>query len=234
MKKTISFILLCIVIFWIETGSAFDLWNGEVTTNVNLRKSPGLDGEVITLLAEGDKVVVKDKYGDWYQVVLEREVFGYKGWMHGDFLIKIQDEEKTTEIPIEEVAPTPLEETKPEELPEKKEEIQEPAIEPQEKVFPQESLPEVNNKEKKEPPRKIDTEDYFNYQGTRGLLRLFLRLSYIVLSCFALVFAFKAYRLAKVCYKMTLQLQHNMQDIRKNDTKSDESLPSLSDGVPND
>jgi len=236
VKKILSFFIVYLLVFWAQSVFAFDLWKGEVTTNVNLRKSPGLDGGIITRLDKGDRVIVKDKYGEWYQVVLEKEIFGYKGWMNGQYLKRVQSKEEIEAVPSEEVTEeAPLEEKVSKTLLEEKEGEKEEEVKqeekdkkgekqqnllkpPQEKISPQKSLPAAMGVEKNEPPTINSTENYFGYQGIRSFLRLLLRLASAILSCIALLFAYRAYKLAKACYEMTTQLQSNMRDVKKDET----------------
>ena len=49
-KPFIGSLLLYVVCVWISHGYVFESWVGEVRTKVNLRKSPGLDQEIVTVL----------------------------------------------------------------------------------------------------------------------------------------------------------------------------------------
>ncbi len=85
--KVPAFFLFILAVFcWAGTASAFEAWNGELTANVNLRRSPGLKGKIITGLEKGDKVLIRDRHEEWYKIVLERETYGYKGWVYGVFI----------------------------------------------------------------------------------------------------------------------------------------------------
>lgn len=72
----------------------FETYNALVTANINLRSSPGLNSKIITGINGGEKVLVKEQSGDWYQIVIEKENYGFKGWVYGQFLNKIQFETK--------------------------------------------------------------------------------------------------------------------------------------------
>ncbi len=102
-----SFVVLCP-----GTGNAFEQWNGEVTGNVKLRISPGIDSRVITCLRKGEKILVKDKHNDWYNIVHETDAYGYRGWVYGKFVEKIENDEEKPRTPINksaEVAEIPKE-----------------------------------------------------------------------------------------------------------------------------
>ena len=89
MEKPLFFLLLCVVMCCTGTGYAVESQYGKVTTNVNLRKYNGLHGKIITEIEKGERVLIKDKIGDWYQVIFERDTYGYIGWIYGKYLKKI-------------------------------------------------------------------------------------------------------------------------------------------------
>lgn len=100
-KPFIGTLLLYVVCVWIPHGYAFESWVGEVSTKVNLRKSPGLDQEIVTVLDEAIIVEVMDKSGEWYQVVTLWEESEYKGWVYGKHIRKTSQKEKAPEPPSE-------------------------------------------------------------------------------------------------------------------------------------
>jgi len=97
-----AFFLFILAVFcWAGMASAFEAWNGELTANVNLRRSPGLKGKIITGLEKGDKVLIRDRHEEWYKIVLERETYGYNGWVYGVFIKrtkKAREAEKTAPV----------------------------------------------------------------------------------------------------------------------------------------
>ena len=98
-KSFIAIFLLYMVCFWISHGHAFESWLGELSTNVNLRTSPGLDQEIITVLEEAIIVEVIDENGEWYQVVTLWETPEHKGWVYRQHIRKTSNKEKTSEVP---------------------------------------------------------------------------------------------------------------------------------------
>jgi len=88
LKKPLFFLFLCMVMCCAETGRAAEPMYGQVTTNVNLRRYNGLHGKIITEIEKGEKVLIKDKIGDWYQVIVERNTYGYIGWIYGKYVKK--------------------------------------------------------------------------------------------------------------------------------------------------
>ena len=101
--KTLIFSLLsCLVICWTGTGHAVESWPGKVTAEVNLRRTPGLDGKIFAFLKKGEEVLVREKQDDWYKIIVERETYGYIGWVYGKFVKKAPNEEATIVLPIKE------------------------------------------------------------------------------------------------------------------------------------
>jgi hypothetical protein len=94
--------LASVVICWTGTGHAFESWDGEVTAEVNLRRIPGLDGKIFASLEKGDKVLVRDEHNDWFNVVAERETYGYIGWVYGRFIKRIDDKQAASGSPLAE------------------------------------------------------------------------------------------------------------------------------------
>jgi hypothetical protein len=92
--------LASLVICWTGTGHAVESWDGEVTAEVNLRRIPGLDGKIFASLEKGDKVLVRDVHDDWYNVIVERETYGYIGWVYGKFVKKIDNEQAAVAPPL--------------------------------------------------------------------------------------------------------------------------------------
>ena len=101
LKKPLFFLFLCIVMCCAETGRAVESMYGEVTANVNLRRSHGLHGKIITEIEKGQKVLIKDKIGDWYQVIVERKTYGYIGWIYGKYVEKIYTEKEKSAPPLD-------------------------------------------------------------------------------------------------------------------------------------
>jgi len=69
-----------------DVARAYDTWKGEVTTNINLRRMPGLNGRIITGLEAGEHLTVMDASGDWLQVVVDGTNYGYRGWVYGTYV----------------------------------------------------------------------------------------------------------------------------------------------------
>jgi uncharacterized protein YgiM (DUF1202 family) len=86
MEKPLFFLLLCVVMCSTGTGYAVQSQYGKVTTNVNLRKYNGLHGKIITKIEKGERVLIKDKIGNWYKVIFERDTYGYIGWVYGKYV----------------------------------------------------------------------------------------------------------------------------------------------------
>ncbi len=91
---TLLFLLLCVGLNWAGLGHAFEAWNGEVTRNVHVRKSPGLKGNIFTGLKKGNKLLIIDRHKGWYQIAVETDSYGYKGWVFGKYLKRLEREEE--------------------------------------------------------------------------------------------------------------------------------------------
>ena len=102
LRNLILSFLASVVICWTGTGYAFESWDGEVTAEVNLRRIPGLDGKIFASLEKGDKVLVRDEHNDWYNVIAERETYGYIGWVYGRFVKRIDDKQAASGSPLAE------------------------------------------------------------------------------------------------------------------------------------
>ena len=102
MKTLIFSLLLCLVICWTGTGYAVESWPGKVTAEVNLRRTPGLDGKIFAFLIKGEEVLVREKQDDWYKIIVERETYGYIGWVYGKFVKKAPNEIEIILPPVKE------------------------------------------------------------------------------------------------------------------------------------
>ena len=104
LEKPLFFLLLFIVMCCAETGrsaESVEPMYGQVTTNVNLRRYNGLHGKIITEIEKGEKVLIKDKIGDWYQVIVERNTYGYIGWIYGKYVKKAYIEKEKSAPPLD-------------------------------------------------------------------------------------------------------------------------------------
>ena len=94
---TLLFILPIMIICSAATGLAVESSNREITSNINLRQSPDLNGKIITGIKKGTKVIVTGQKGKWYQIAVKKESYGYLGWVFGKYLKKLPDEAKALE-----------------------------------------------------------------------------------------------------------------------------------------
>jgi len=92
-KIQILFFIFCFSLCPFKDVYAFGQPNGEITINVNLRQTPSLNGVIITGLKKNERVVIEDNQEDWYQVVVERETYGFNGWVYGKYIKKDKVEE---------------------------------------------------------------------------------------------------------------------------------------------
>ena len=154
-----------------ETGRAVESMYGEVTTNVNLRRSHGLRGKIITEIEKGQKVLIKDKIDDWYQVIVERKTYGYIGWINGKYVKKINTEkEKSAPSLDNSIIEATFKEARPE-APLEIKEGKEPALldKTQEDTYFLENIPAIKKFEKTQPieiekseitPESVSSENF--------------------------------------------------------------------------
>jgi hypothetical protein len=86
--KPIFFFVMGIIICWTVAGDALEPWNAKVSARVNLRKIPGLNGEILSIIPNGNNVRILEKKGLWYKVVVEGENNG-TGWVYAKYLERI-------------------------------------------------------------------------------------------------------------------------------------------------
>ena len=72
-------------------------------------------------------------------------------------------------------------------------------------------VPVVQKSLKQEPPASHDRKGLIDTQELKELAKLALRLLSVVLSCLAILFSYKAIKLAKISYNTAMQLQRNLQ-----------------------
>jgi len=153
LKKPLFFVSLCIVICCAETVLAVESMYGEVTTKVNLRRSHGLHGKIITRVEKGEKVLIKDEIVDWYQVIVERKTYGYIGWIYGKYVKKVYIEKEKADPPLDtRIIEATFKETHPE-APLEIKEGEKPALldETQEDAYSPETIPVIKKFEKPQP-----------------------------------------------------------------------------------
>ena len=73
------------------------------------------------------------------------------------------------------------------------------------------TIPVVQKSIAQELPSSHDKKDLIATQESKGLGKLALRLMSVVLSCLALLFSFKAMKLAKISHNTVMQFQHTFQ-----------------------
>ncbi len=154
-----------------ETGRAIEPMYGEVTANVNLRRYNGLNGKIIIEIEKGEKVLIKDKIGDWYQVIFERKTYGYIGWIYGKYVKKVYIEKEKSVPPIDtRIIETTFKEA-PSEDPLETKEGKKPALldKTQEDTYFLENIPAIKKFEKTQPieiekseitPESVSSENF--------------------------------------------------------------------------
>jgi len=64
----------------------YEPWKGEVTTRVNVRQAPGETSHILTQIDEGVEVTISDEKEGWFKVVVEKDTFGFVGWVYGRYV----------------------------------------------------------------------------------------------------------------------------------------------------
>ena len=100
-------------------GEAFR--TGTVTTNVNLRKTPGLQGDILTGLLQGARVEIYAEKGGWLRVTSKKYHLLFDGWVSKQYVDVVPVDTvatpSVTEVP--ESIPIPQRIKPPPALPEK-------------------------------------------------------------------------------------------------------------------
>jgi len=173
LKKPLFILFLFIVMSCAETGRAVEPMYGEVTANVNLRRYNGLNGKIIIEIEKGEKVLIKDKIGDWYQVIFERKTYGYIGWIYGKYVKKVYIEKEKSPPPLDtRIIEATFKEARPE-APLEIKEGKEPALldETQEDTYFLENIPAIKKFEKPQPieiekseitPESVSSENFLS------------------------------------------------------------------------
>ena len=136
-----------------ETGRAVEPMYGEVTANVNLRRYNGLNGKIIIEIEKGEKVLIKDEIGGWYQVIVEIKTYGYIGWIYGKYVKKVYIEKEKSAPPLDtRIIEATFKEAHPE-APLEIKEGKKPALldETQEDTYSLENIPAIKKFEKPQP-----------------------------------------------------------------------------------
>ena len=160
LKKPLFFLFLFIVMSCAETGLAVEPMYGEVTANVNLRRYNGLHGKIIIEIEKGEKVLIKEKIGDWYQVIFERKTYGYIGWIYGKYIKNIYIEKEKAAPPLDTSIIEATFKEAPSEDPLEIKEGEKPALldETQEDTYFLESIPAIKKVEKTQPVEREKSE----------------------------------------------------------------------------
>jgi len=219
--------LLCLFILYMVIGdpgnlSAFEMWNGIVTTNNTLRKSPDSKGDAIISLQRGDKVVVKNKKGSWYNVIIGSNEYGYRGWIYKKYLTQVEMKRKqdSPEIQMNQIKQT---RQSPGNTPEP---LTQKNNDKRKDPFPHDSSKLFRMSDKEEAPIFSNTQHFASYQGISAFFLLILKLSTILLSTLALLIAYRALKIAKLSQHMKTHIQEDgRRHASSSYSSSDSSLP---------
>ena len=208
LRKLFLCIIVGMVICWAQTGRAFEPWNGVTTANVNLRKSPGLDGTIITGIEKGKVGLIKDKNGGWYQIMFAYDTYGFNGWIYGKYLRKVDDQDKKAPYPLREagILKPPAGESSLVDPGEKVRKKSEQVHESKENQPASKGLSVVKLEKRKSPKANV-TENFNPYKGLGSLTGICLAISSITLFGFTLLFFYRTTQLTQTNHDLSLQLQ---------------------------
>jgi len=86
--KSIFILLVGALICWAAVGNSSEQWDAKATARVNLRRNPGSNGVILSIIPQGHKVRIIEKKGLWCKVDVEGEIHG-RGWVYGKYLEEI-------------------------------------------------------------------------------------------------------------------------------------------------
>lgn len=226
MKKNINqypdfffFIFISLAICLISQTNANANEQGEIISRVNLRQVPDLQGKIITGLQEGALVVVKDQKSDWYKIYISFETYGYEGWVYGKYIRIIPETDMQNgsmefmKTPADAVIPNQNNIKKPADL-QNTEQID--AVEtPNKPIFLNNYKPDLSSGTRAPlimPIEKAPLISNINKhpQKNSGWLRSALKLASIILSCCAIILAFKALQSTRETRAMVIDLKDNL------------------------
>ena len=104
ITKALFFVILFAGICWTEAGDAYEPWEGKATTGLNVRKSPGVGGQVMTWLQKGQNILISDEKEKWYKIVFDMEgKKDHEGWVHSRYIQRIFREKEEISSALERV-----------------------------------------------------------------------------------------------------------------------------------
>jgi uncharacterized protein YraI len=98
-QKSIFVLLVGTLICWAVAGNAAEQWDTKATARVNLRRNPGSNGVILSIIPQGHKVRIIEKKGLWCKVDVEGEIHG-RGWVYGKYLEEILPEVPQTDSAV--------------------------------------------------------------------------------------------------------------------------------------
>ncbi len=79
---------MSVLISWAAAAKTSEKWDATATARVNLRRNPGPNGVILSIVPQGHKVRIIEKKGLWCKVDVEGDIHG-KGWVYAEFLAEI-------------------------------------------------------------------------------------------------------------------------------------------------
>jgi uncharacterized protein YraI len=69
-----------------DCSEPYEAWKGHVTARVNVRQGPGETSHILTQIDEGVEVTITDEKEGWFKVVVQKDTFGFVGWVYGRYV----------------------------------------------------------------------------------------------------------------------------------------------------
>ena len=79
---------MSVLISWAAAAKTSEKWDATATARVNLRRNPGPNGVILSIVPQGHKVRIIEKKGLWCKVDVEGDIHG-KGWVYAEFIAEI-------------------------------------------------------------------------------------------------------------------------------------------------
>ncbi len=79
---------MSVLISWAAAAKTSEKWDATATARVNLRRNPGPNGVILSIVPQGHKVRIIEKKGLWCKVDVEGDIHG-KGWVYAEFLAEL-------------------------------------------------------------------------------------------------------------------------------------------------
>ena len=95
-QKTMLALVAGTIICWTAAGDSFEQGDARAAARLNLRATPSLSGEILSIIPKGHKVRIVDQNGPWCRVDVQDQP-NLKGWVYAKYLENILPNQPPTE-----------------------------------------------------------------------------------------------------------------------------------------